>query len=288
MNVQRSSLRLISALAFGLVVTAGIACDDEGTKKADAGTGGRGGSAGGTGGATGGRGGSGATGGTTTTGGAGGATGGAGGSTGGAGGATGGSGGSTGGTGGGAPDASPDTMVTVDAPPQVDQMVTPDMASDMAPLPDTSSTVMVNDCNQLNCPALTALAAECNSSEAACTFQSPSETVTNYCHVNGVKKTATTTYSGPDGSNYHIVMPVKKQNGTACYTLEMDGNDNTDIENWTFKAPGGTEVARGEWDKGDDQLTLICGGVRYVIGDIGCPGTDGQPEGQCTAGACTP
>ena len=34
-------------------------------------------------------------------------------------------------------------------------------------------------------------------------------------------------------------------------------------------------------------LTLICGGARYVLGDIGCPGTDGEPEpDQCDEGDC--
>ena len=67
----------------------------------------------------------------------------------------------------------------------------------------------------------------------------------------------------------------------------MTGSEESDLERWVFKAPSGQEVARAEWDKEEDLLTLICGGVRWVLDDIGCHGSDGEPEpDQCSEGEC--
>jgi hypothetical protein len=310
MNLRRLSSALTVALAMSV---AGPACDDSSTPKTDASTtGGRGGSsvlsAGGSGGATGGRGGSGgATGGTGgaaggsggAAGGSGGAAGGSGGSAGGSGGAAGGTGGATGGTGGatagtgGATGGTGGATGGTGGSPAPDMATMPDLPPDLPPDMPSGGTVTVTACSQINCPALTSAAMACDASaeNLMCTTEVEMEDpirVQNYCHSNGVKKFARTTYSGSNGENYHTVMRVTKPtSGDACYTLDMTGNDNMPVENWIFKSTSGAELARGLWNKDTNVLTLICGGVNYVIDDVGCPGTDGQPDDdECTAGTC--
>jgi hypothetical protein len=160
-------------------------------------------------------------------------------------------------------------------------------------MPPATGTVTVTECSQINCPALTNVAVACDASAETLSCMTEVEMelptrIQNYCHSNGVKKFATTTYSGSQGENYRTVMRVTKPtSGDACYTLEMVGNDNMAVENWTFKSMSGAELARGLWNKDMNVLTLICGGVNYVIADVGCPGTDGQPDDdECTMGAC--
>ena len=212
--------------------------------------------------------------------------------------------------GGPVPDAAPPVdmapPVTADAAPGVDMALAPDLPPDMPSLPPDApalppdappppppdappTVVMVTNCSQINCPSLTALASQCNGNDTTCVSEVQMTLpmgVTNYCHSNQVKKYAVTTYSGPNGENYNTVMEILKPSGEDCYTLELSGSDNNPLQNWIFKSPAGQELARAIWNESQNQLTLTCGGVSYIIGDVGCPGTDGQPEGQCTPGTC--
>jgi hypothetical protein len=221
-------------------------------------------------------------------------------SSGGGAGGTSGSGG-TGGSGGYGPNPFVDARPigvgpSADGPPDGPVVALPDAAAPDAP-PDTAvypdaiinSVVTVTHCSQINCPQLTALASQCDANDQACEMDSLSASVDNFCHDNGVKKQSTRLYSGPAGQDYMTTMRVMKSDGSACYTLVMNGNDDEDTEYWVFRSPSGQELARAEWNNDLDQLTLLCGGVRYVIGQVGCPGTDGEPEaGQCedAGGAC--
>jgi hypothetical protein len=161
--------------------------------------------------------------------------------------------------------------------------------SSIPPSTTTGNVVTVNECSQINCPRLTALATECDASQSACEMDSMSSTTSNFCHENGVKKQSTRVYSGDDGTEYMTTLRVRKPGGDPCYTLQMSGHDEGDVEYWVFESPAGEEVARGEWSRSSDQLTLICDGVRFLIGPVGCPGTDGEPapdecndaEGNC-------
>jgi hypothetical protein len=287
--------RLTSILTLALALAGpGLGCGDDKPAADASAAGGRGGSGGA--GGTGARGGSGGTGGSTATGG----TTGTGGSTGGSGGsatdssATGGTGdtgtggtgtggaGGTGGTGGGT-DAAVDMMMPVDLP--VDQPLPVDLPPDT----QATSTVMVSDCAQFMCPQLTSVASQCQASETTCTHSKEGTDQTNYCHNNGVKKVARTTYSG---SSYTTIMDVFKANsGDDCYTLEIRGTGGTpDMQNWTFKSTAGATLATATWRSDTTQLTIRCDNVNYVIGNVGCPGTDGQPDdtsAECPAGSCS-
>ena len=149
-------------------------------------------------------------------------------------------------------------------------------------------TVMVNDCLQINCPQLFQLTTACNAHESSCTGDEVSSTLSNFCHENGVKKQSSRVYSGPDLVDYTTTMRVQKEDGNPCYILVMSGTSGGELESWTFQTPTGQEVARGEWDEALNQLTLICGGVRYILDEVGCPGTDGEPEpDQCDEGDCS-
>ncbi len=178
----------------------------------------------------------------------------------------------------GTPDA-PAREVAVGSPPDSG----PDRPADTA----TDAVVMVRACEQINCPDLLQLTAACTSHDSVCTSEEVSSTLSNYCYENDVRKQSTRVYSGSDDGAFVTTMAVKKPDGSDCYTLVMTGSSEDEVEGWAFQRPGGQEVARGEWNKEEDVLTLICGGVRYVLGDIGCPGTDGEPEpGQCDEGDC--
>jgi hypothetical protein len=191
----------------------------------------------------------------------------------------------TGGGPGGGP--SPDSSSGGLAPDSVGNPP-PDSGPDLPPDAMTDAVVEVTTCAQINCPQLTQLAADCNTHEVSCTSEEASPTLSNYCYENDVAKQSTRVYSGSDDGEYTTTMRVSKPDGSSCYTLLMNGSSDTDVETWVFRDPAGAEVARGEWNKEEDRLTLICGGVRYVLGDIGCPGTDGEPEpGQCDEGDCS-
>ena len=112
---------------------------------------------------------------------------------------------------------------------------------------------------------------------------------TNYCHVNGVKKQARTTYAG---TGYTTEMQVKKPDGSDCYSLQIvgSGSGTADVQNWTFRNPAGAQLATAVWRAMENRLTVQCDGVNYVIGDVGCPGTDGQPDetsADCPDGTCS-
>jgi hypothetical protein len=147
--------------------------------------------------------------------------------------------------------------------------------------------VRVTSCSQINCPQLTELASRCTANDSDCVNEDVSDSLTNYCHDNGVSKQSVRVYSGDNGVDYTTTMRVLDDEGDACYTLVMRGTSGGVLERWVFHSPDGDEVARGEWNKDDDLLTLICGNVRYVMDNIACPGTDGEPEsGQCEEGEC--
>ena len=150
---------------------------------------------------------------------------------------------------------------------------------------------MVSACSQINCPQLLDVASQCAANESDCSYEvkmTDPNRVTNYCHENQVKKFATTTGTG--GTAYRTIMEVVKAGGAACYTLEINGtaSGSADVQSWTFKNPAGTELATATWRASNEQLTIHCGGVNYVIGDVGCPGTDGQPNDgdDCSAADC--
>ena len=114
---------------------------------------------------------------------------------------------------------------------------------------------------------------------------------TNYCHSNGVKKVAN--IGAGSGASYSTRVEVFKANsGDDCYTLEITGtgSGSTDMQNWTYKSPAGATLATATWRASDGRLVIRCDNVDYVIGDVGCPGTDGQPDdmsAECPAGTCT-
>jgi hypothetical protein len=158
---------------------------------------------------------------------------------------------------------------------------------DAAPDTVTGAVVMVTACEMINCPQLMEVTAECRGNDSECTANEVSSTLSNYCHDNGVTKQSTRIYSGPDEVDYTTTMEVRKSDGSDCYTVVMTGSEESDLERWVFRSPAGQEVGRAEWDKNEDVLTLICGGNRWVLGDIACPGTDGEPEpDQCSEGDC--
>jgi hypothetical protein len=294
-------LTWILSLAVALAGS-GLGCGDDKTAADASAAGGRGGTTGGTGGAAGrggtggaaGRGGAGGTGGSAgtagSTAGSGGSgsdaalsdtsgTGGTGGTAGTAG--TGGAGG-TAGTGGG-------TDAAVDMPLPVDMAVDQPLPVDLPPDTQAATTVNVSDCAQFMCPQLTSIASQCQASETTCTHSKEGADQTNYCHSNGVKKVANTTYNG---NAYTTIMEVFKANsGDDCYTLEIRGTGGTpDMQNWTYKSTAGATLATATWRSDTGQLTIRCDNVNYVIGNVGCPGTDGQPDdtgAECPAGACT-
>lgn len=276
---------LAVTLALGL---SPMACDDDGPSQSGAGgtagvvIGGRGG--------TGGRGGAGGsgTGGAVNRGGAGGGTGGVA-----AGGAVGDAGGDMTAVGGAPGAGGADAPAAVDVASDIAVVV--DMQPDLpAPPPDTApTTVMVSACSQFNCPALTNVASACvaHLDEVDCTYETTMQNPkhTNYCHTNGVKKLARTVYSG---NSYTTTMDVRKPDNSACYTVVIagSGSGTSDVQNWTYRSPSGQQLATAVWRASDEVLTISCNNVNYVIGDVGCPGTDGQPDdadaAQCTAGNC--
>jgi hypothetical protein len=193
-----------------------------------------------------------------------------------------------GGAGGTAPTDGP-SAPGLDVAPSDRPVVTPPPGPPDALPPDTmtDAIVTVTSCEMINCPQLALLTAECSGNDSECTANEVSSTLSNYCHDNGVKKQSTRIYSGDDEVDYTTTMRVKKPSGSDCYTLVMTGSEESDTERWVFRSPAGQEVARAEWDKEEDVLTLICGGARWVLDDIGCPGTDGEPEPeQCSEGDC--
>jgi hypothetical protein len=141
------------------------------------------------------------------------------------------------------------------------------------------------------CPQLTSIASQCQASETTCVHSKPGGDQTNYCHSNGVKKVAHTSSSG--GSGYTTTLEVFKANsGDDCYTLVINGTGGaSDMQNWTFKSPTGATLATATWRASDSRLVIRCDNVDYVIGDVGCPGTDGQPDDmdadECPAGTCS-
>jgi hypothetical protein len=295
-------LTWILSLAVALAGS-GLGCGDDKTAADASATGGRGGTTGGTGGAAG----RGGTGGTAGRGGAGGAGGTAGtaGSTAGSGGSgsdassdtsgTGGTGGTAGsaGTGGagGTAGTGGGTDAAVDMPLPVDMAVDQPLPVDLPPDTQASSTVMVNDCAQFMCPQLTSIASQCQASETTCVHSKNGADQTNYCHSNGVKKVAHIVSAG--GSAYTTTMEVFKANsGDDCYTLVIQGTGGgaNDMQNWTFKSPAGATLATATWRASDERLVIRCDNVDYVIGDVGCPGTDGQPDDtgtECPVGTCS-
>jgi hypothetical protein len=163
----------------------------------------------------------------------------------------------------------------------------PDAGPATPPDTNTGTVVMVTACETINCPQLMQLTAGCSGNDSECTANEVSSTLSNYCHDNGVTKQSTRIYSGEDEVDYTTTMQVRKSDGSACYTVVMTGSEESDLERWVFRSPAGHEVGRAEWDKDEDVLTLICGGTRWVLGDIACPGTDGEPEpDQCSEGDC--
>ena len=141
------------------------------------------------------------------------------------------------------------------------------------------------------CPQLTSIASQCQASETTCVHSKPSGDQINYCHSNGVKKVAH--IGAGSGTSYTTTVEVFKANsGDDCYTLEINGTGAgaTDMQNWTFKSPAGATLATATWRASDGRLVIRCDNVNYVIGDVGCPGTDGQPDdmsAECPAGTCT-
>jgi hypothetical protein len=188
----------------------------------------------------------------------------------------------TSGSDGGGGDAR-DTNTTPDAPVTID--TAPDVTT-----PVETAPVTVTACNQIACPDLMNLVTTCNGSGSACTAAmsvAGQVTTTNYCHANGVKKTATY-----NDTTKLISMRVKRPNGTDCYTLDMTPGANSMSENWTYKLPGGTVLGTAVAQNPPGSLiTLKCSGNTYVIdtAQVDCAGTDGQPgPGECANGACTP
>jgi hypothetical protein len=193
---------------------------------------------------------------------------------------TGGAGGTAGAGGAGGTGGSIDAAV--DVPKPVD--LPPDLPPDM-----NATTVQVTQCSQINCPGFTSVVNQCAAFDASCTYETSMELPqkhTNYCHSNGVKKAARTVYSG---NAYTTTMEVQKANGDDCYTLVIAGTGGTaDVQTWTYKNPAGATVGTASWTASNGQLTIRCDGVNYVIGNIGCPGTDGQPDdgNDCTSASC--
>lgn len=173
--------------------------------------------------------------------------------------------------------AAVDAPVVMDAPP-VDTM--PDTTPDTAPIEP-------NSCAEVNCPALFAIANQCNPASDSCTYdvtaQGPPR-ITSYCLAGGIKKISTTTFSGND---YATTMEAKKPDGSACYTLLINGNEEREALTW--RDPAGTQLATGTWDADSGQLIFTCGGVSYDVTGLGCPGSDTEPSpSDCTEGTCNP
>lgn len=196
---------------------------------------------------------------------------------------------------GGRLDAPPDSSILADAP-SVDILSIPDTSQmpDVGASLDSSTpadatvggaVVVVQDCAEVSCARLFAVAGPCNGDESACMAQvlmTDPDLKTNYCHANGVRKSSTTTSTA---SGYRTVMTVSK-NGGQCYTLEMVGSAGG-TENWTFRAPSGEELGRAVSTMNGSKLVLSCDGRNYDVSAVGCPGTDGEPGmGDCAMGSC--
>jgi hypothetical protein len=160
------------------------------------------------------------------------------------------------------------------------------------PLPDAApidpNAIIPSTCEQIPCQDLFIAAASCNSDAQMCQSQvTAMDPVarTNYCHVNGVKKLAATTFSG-DG--YTTVMRVNRADGSHCYTLEMSGAISSDVETQVWKSPTGAVLITGAWTKSIDRRVLSCNGMSYDTREVGCPGLDGEPSTdiQCPPGVC--
>jgi hypothetical protein len=222
-----------------------------------------------------------------------------------------------GGSGGGNPDMAPDRMpdTTPDVP--VDTPVTPDAPPDTQPPdtqppdtlppdtlppdtqppdtqppdtqppdtqppdtqpPDTNpGIVVVTECSQVNCPALTDVTNACDGDDVACTVQTVSmdPPTRNICLVNGVKKVSTETDNG-------VQLVVTRSGGAACYTLDID-SPAVGPEIWIFKSPG--NVTLGTVTVGATAI-LECpsNNTRWDITLAGCAGMEG--EGDCAGGVC--
>ncbi len=175
-----------------------------------------------------------------------------------------------------APDLPPDR------PPQARDLVPPDTR-----LPPEPGVVVATSCFQLPCQGLFLAAAACIGDDEMCQSQivTQGEVVrTNYCLANGVKKLsiATSTDTG-----YMTSMRVSRQDGSACYTLDVSGTDASNIETLAWTAPTGAVLLTGTWNKTTDRLILTCEGTRYELPDLGCPGLEGEPgTTSCPAGTC--
>ena len=120
-----------------------------------------------------------------------------------------------------------------------------------------------------------------------CTSQAfvQGETVrTNYCHANGVKKQSSNLSTD---QGYSTSMRVSGRDGAHCYTLEMHGTAENDLEDMVWRSPTGAVLLNATWSKSADRLRLLCAGQIFEPRDIGCPGLDGEPgPADCTPGAC--
>jgi hypothetical protein len=191
-----------------------------------------------------------------------------------------------------APDAAllPDPVVPPDAAPEPDAAPLPADTAPAPPPPDTAppdpGIVEVTSCDQIPCQELFLAAGGCNGDGQACVTQVVSADPpvrTNYCHVNGVKKLSRTT---PTELGYQTSMRVNRPDGAHCYTLDMSGTFNGDIETMVWRSPAGAVLLTGSWTRSIDRLIVSCRGVNYLP-RIGCPGLDGEPgPTECAPGAC--
>ena len=160
------------------------------------------------------------------------------------------------------------------------------------PLPDAAppdpNAIVPTTCAEIPCQDLFVAAANCNTDGVACQSQVIAVdpiTRTNYCHVSGIKKQSSTSFSG---DRYTTIMRVLNTNGTLCYTLEMSGALSSDVEQQVWKSPTGATLLTGSWTKSLDRRVLSCNGMSYDTREVGCPGLDGEPETvmQCPPGVC--
>jgi hypothetical protein len=181
------------------------------------------------------------------------------------------------------PDAAVDGPTPPDAPP--DPPAPPDTAP---PISSSDGPAVATSCPTA-CPGLFSVTSQCDVGEQACTVAMPVDTddmkVRNICYTGGIKKTATETY--PTGTSYLVSLAVKKADGSACYTIDVSGEDGAPETSWLFRTPGGQELGRVIVT--DTSTTLTCQASAAVF-DISqaddCAGLEGEDE--CTAGACAP
>lgn len=122
--------------------------------------------------------------------------------------------------------------------------------------------------------------------DGVCYSKNPEISQTNeYCFASGAK--ATFTLSGGCSGDGHIVLEVRKPDGSPCYTSEVSQGYFCESETFIWKDPTGRVIATGGYAADKKMFQCATGGERFTCtDDVQCKFGSFWAHRECQPGSC--